>query len=65
MNKAELLRKFAIMVREKRTEKGWSQERLGQESNCSTNTIFSVEHAKPTVPRTRAKVAKALGIDLP
>jgi ribosome-binding protein aMBF1 (putative translation factor) len=59
------LKKFAAIVRAKRAEKGWSQEKLGHESGLSTNTVFSIEHAKPTVRRSRASVCAALDIEEP
>ena len=66
MSKEEKQKKmleFAKLVRSEREKRGWSQEKLGQEAGVATNTVFSVEHASPTVPRTRAKVAVALEID--
>ena len=61
----ELLNLFADLVKKGRAEKGWSQEKLGHESGVATNTIFGIEHARPTFPKSRAKVAKALGFELP
>ena len=64
MNKEDR-EKFAAIVRTKREEKGWSQEKLGQQSGLATNTVFCLEKGNPTVPRTRAKVAATLGIKEP
>jgi transcriptional regulator with XRE-family HTH domain len=55
---------FGALIREEREKKGWSQEKLGQKAGVATNSIFSVEHGKPTQPRTRAWVCGALGIRL-
>jgi ribosome-binding protein aMBF1 (putative translation factor) len=58
------LKLFAAHVRDQRLKNDWSQEKLGQEAGVATNTVFSVEHAAPTQWRSRAKVAKALGIEM-
>jgi transcriptional regulator with XRE-family HTH domain len=55
---------FGALVRKERNKKGWSQEKLGQKAGLATNSVFSVEHGKPTTPKTRAWIAGALGIDL-
>jgi transcriptional regulator with XRE-family HTH domain len=58
------LKSIAALVREERTKKGWSQERLGQEAGVATNTVFSVEQGTPTFKKSRDKVAGALGVEL-
>lgn len=56
--------KFGAFVREEREKRNWSQEKLGQEAGIATNSVFSVEKGRPTVPRTRIRVAVALGVEV-
>jgi ribosome-binding protein aMBF1 (putative translation factor) len=58
------LKLFAAHVNDQRLKNDWSQERLGQEAGIATNTVFSIEHAKPTLSKSRRRVAKALGIEM-
>lgn len=57
---------FAEKVKQLRSQKGWSQEELGQKLGKSTRTIASYEGGK-SYPRTRdvyAKLAEILGVDV-
>jgi len=58
------LKLFATHVCDQRLKNDWSQEKLGQKAGVATNTVFSIEHAKPTHLKSREKVAKALGIEI-
>ncbi|MFN3728193.1 MAG: helix-turn-helix domain-containing protein [Fimbriimonadaceae bacterium] len=57
---SETLTVFGENVRAERVLRGWSMERLAQESNVSLDTIFRIEHANPSTMRIRKKVADAL-----
>ena len=50
-------------IREFREEKGWSQEKLSEESNVSRTIISRLENGTMTITTTKTliKVAKALG----
>ena len=50
-------------IREFREEKGWSQEKLSEESNVSRTIISRLENGTMTITTTETliKVAKALG----
>lgn len=57
---------FAEKVKQLRSEKGWSQEELGQKLGKSKRTIASYEGGN-SYPRTRevyAKLAEILGVDV-
>lgn len=51
-------------VKELRTARRWSQERLGRETGLSAHTIRNVElgHFSPTL-KTARRIAQALGSD--
>lgn len=50
-------------IREFREEKGWSQEKLSEESNVSRTIISRLENGTMTITTTETliKIAKALG----
>lgn len=61
----ELSRRFGILVRQIRLQKGLSQERLGELSGLHRNYIGAVERAERTPSIVAAdRLAKALGTTL-
>lgn len=50
-----------------REEKGWTQEKLAEESGVSRVTISGIENGKVQVVKTDtlAKIADALGMSIP
>ncbi len=46
-----------------RMEKQYSRADLAKEAGISPTTIFSIEAGRPSTPRTKRKLAKALGVD--
>ena len=60
-----ILKPLAKNIKFYRLQKGWSQEKLAEKTNCSRNNISDIENAR--YPATLYKVediSKALGIDI-
>lgn len=51
---------FGVAVRAARQRRGWSQEKLGNESGLSRPTIARIEHGDDVSTATLSKVASAL-----
>lgn len=63
--KEEVLKKFADRVRELRTKKNISQEKLGELSNLHRTYIGMVERAEKNISlKNIQKIAKALNVRL-
>lgn len=57
---------LGLRLRRLRALRGWTQERLAEESGISVNGIIKIENGSTTKPRinTITKLANALGIGL-
>lgn len=64
-NTEKLFEKIAEKIKNERSERGWSQEKLAQKANISLLTIGTIERLKnkPSV-MTLAQIADALDMKL-
>lgn len=52
---------FGHALRDARTELGWTQDDLARKADVTERTISAIENGRDAQPRTRRRLAKALG----